>query len=285
MFREIITGEPGSIPPEDRAWTWREHQESPFAVEEKSIYLGPKIVQMSQQGLLGRNVLAVGAGDRGPTAFLDRYCIGSHKIIDVDLLGPEKEGPDLLRLVFDVEKALSDRAPEQAETRSAINRICGFLGNPDQSQPRKINTLVLSDILNYVDFASVIRFLEQFIVPGGRIFISNQINRTCDERLLSLAGLQSNEKLIGLLKELGYEIEGFQRCILTTTHLLTVLLGTHLYINSLPAPELSPLTLDLEMEAAARENALMVDDLDPNSFSDLSISDAYPIFVVARKAA
>src|SRR6516162_1056542 len=92
--------------------------------------------------------------------------------------------------------------------RKALLRVCAFLGiNPQtETKSERADTIVFSDILNYVDFRKVLNGFAEYLKPGGRIIVFNLPNRG-NGLLFSDNGLKDNRQLYAFLEEHHFEIE------------------------------------------------------------------------------
>jgi hypothetical protein len=71
---------------------------------------------------------------------------------------------------------------------------------------QRVDTMVISDTLNYVDFRKVLSGLASYLKPNGRIIVLNLPYRG-NQSLFSDRGLKDNRELYPALEELGFEIE------------------------------------------------------------------------------
>lgn len=57
-------------------------------------------------------------------------------------------------------------------------RIGRFLGLEDtrDTSPQLVDSFILSNVLNYVDYKEVLNSLVKYLKPNGRIFINNIVN-------------------------------------------------------------------------------------------------------------
>jgi hypothetical protein len=92
--------------------------------------------------------------------------------------------------------------------RKALLRVCAFLGiNPKtEAKTERADTIVFSDMLNYVDFRKVLNGFVKYLKPGGRIVVFNLPNRG-NGLLFSGQGLKDNRQLYAFFEEHHFEIE------------------------------------------------------------------------------
>ena len=71
---------------------------------------------------------------------------------------------------------------------------------------KQIDTIVCSDVLNYVDYQKVITSLKAYMKPGARLILAEMPGRGY-KQLHSGAGLDSAFTLESFLERSGFEIE------------------------------------------------------------------------------
>lgn len=247
----------------------------------KLMHVGPTLRKLSEEGKLGEVVLSLGEGRKGLTKFLDE---GKHRVIAVDLLGAFETEADTLHITVDIETII-----DYLEIRrKVIKMIREFLDVPEctkgtDEEREQIDTVILSDILNYIDYQRVLLEVNEYVRTGGRLIIYNEIDRTGigRENLMSEKRPRNNIEIINCLMALGYEIEIMQECEkrdFTTD------------------PEAPP-KLFIDGEETEVDNSITRYDCPPwyktgqqvkvrnitLSPDDISSTDKNPIFIVARK--
>jgi hypothetical protein len=88
-------------------------------------------------------------------------------------------------------------------------RACRFLAMDPKAAAghlEQVDTIVVSDLLNYVDFRKVLGAFGKYLKPGGR-FIVNNLPMRGNQALFSDKGLKDNRDLYQFLEEEGFEIE------------------------------------------------------------------------------
>jgi len=127
------------------------------------------------------------------------------KRICVDIAADNVGSLEELRIRLDAEKVGQFRT---LSFRKALLRVCAFLGiNPQtETKTERADTIVFSDILNYVDFRKVLHGFAKYLKPGGRIIVFNLPNRG-NGLLFSDKGLKDNREFYALLEEHHFEIE------------------------------------------------------------------------------
>lgn len=154
---------------------------------------------------LGAMVAEIGSGAYPVTNKLpELYGI---KVIAVDIASIDsvKLRANFSAITFDVE--LLD--VNQNATRKAISKVCHDLrlyAPCVKEGPRQLDSIVCSDILNYVDYRSVIPRLTKYLRVGGKLLIMEAPRRGAPE-FFSPRGYDSVENLIQLLKQNGFVVE------------------------------------------------------------------------------
>ncbi|MFH1586559.1 MAG: hypothetical protein ABID38_01740 [Candidatus Diapherotrites archaeon] len=108
-----------------------------------------------------------------------------------------------MEIQADIERLELD-SPDQKK-RMAL--IAEFLGLDPKKKAAPVDSILFSDILNYIDFRTVVSSLSKYLKPGGRIIILNKPGRGISERF-SERGVKENSELIEFLdNKNGFEIE------------------------------------------------------------------------------
>lgn len=126
------------------------------------------------------------------------------KIIELDLVGGENVFQNTLKLELDINK-ISENC---AETRRALSMAGQFLGveSVQGVHPKLVDTMIFSQILNYVDFKSVLTELFKYLKSKGRVIVFNA-PLTGFSSQFSQQGLVNNSELYKFLDEQGFVIE------------------------------------------------------------------------------
>jgi SAM-dependent methyltransferase len=148
-------------------------------------------------------VIDVGCGAVPVTGLLNET--PARKRILVDIASDNAESAKALGIRLDAEDAGRRGG---LGYRKALLRACEFLAINPRTEPRTelADTIVFSEILNYVDFRKVIQGFSVFLKPGGRIVVVNLPFRG-NRSLFSEMGLKENRQLYGFLEEHDFEIE------------------------------------------------------------------------------
>jgi hypothetical protein len=181
---------------------WEEHWGMPYSPELKRRLLAPVFERLDRAGKLGNIIVDVGSGAVPVSGFLPAH--PERKCILVDIAAKNEIAGKKQYLRLDIAKVVDDRL---LSYRKAVARACQFLGKDVRAAtPELADTLLFSDILNYVDFRKVLGGFAQFLQPGGRIIIANLPTRGIREQF-SAQGLKRNEDLYPVLEALGLIIE------------------------------------------------------------------------------
>jgi len=182
---------------------WKENWGASYSLELKRRVLGPVMEQLDHEGKIGSLILDIGSGAKPVSRLLPVR--PDRRFIFADIAGGNSRIAESQSIRFDVEDIAR---PHSVGYRRAMVRVCRFLGRDPRSPAAggQATAMVLSDILNYVDFRKVIGCFTDFLRPDGRIIIVNVPGRGVQEQF-SAAGLKKNEDLYPLLEEKGFVIE------------------------------------------------------------------------------
>ncbi len=90
---------------------------------------------------------------------------------------------------------------EQLDASLHQKAVTQVIANGFGSRPVSFDTILLTDVLNYVDYKKVIRDALRYLKSGGRIIIINDVNRTIGKDSLSQKGVQENGELFKFLSQ------------------------------------------------------------------------------------
>jgi len=185
---------------------------------------------LDRYGRLGARILDAGSGSLVMVESIQRgrieekaveagsfYPTEGKKVVRVDLGAPylfRRQGP-ILELQADITDLDLDRASQLR--RLAI--LASHLGFDARSERPLFDTILLSDVLNYVDHRATISALHRFLAPGGRLVVHNTPGKgwpglfARDDVLL-----KDNRDLISHIRSLGMRIEHLTSVSLLHTH-------------------------------------------------------------------
>ena len=179
--------------------TWTKHWNNAggYNWETKRTLLTPIFSRLESEGKIGKVVVDVGSGTLPVSLFLS----GHHKVISIDIAADTVESGVIKA---DVEKV----AQKSSFTyKSALLQAAKFLQiDPRGESSEHVDTVIFSEILNYVDYREVLKGFTKFLKPGGRFIIINKPGRGF-EYLFSKKTYKVNAELLTALAELGFQIE------------------------------------------------------------------------------
>jgi SAM-dependent methyltransferase len=182
---------------------WQEYWGESYAPELKQRLLNPVFGKLEAEEKLGNLIIDVGSGASPVTQILKTK--PGRKRVCVDIAADAGESSNELRIRLDAEKVGQSSA---LSFRRAILRVCAFLEiNPKiDEKTERADTIVFSDILNYVDFRKVLSGFANYLKPDGRIIVLNLPHRG-NHSLFSDKGVKDNRQLYAFLEEHHFEIE------------------------------------------------------------------------------
>jgi len=188
---------------EDRTTTWNQHWGDTYGPELKKRLLGPLFDRLETDDQIGNLIIDVGSGAAPVTRLLKTK--PERKRICVDVAADNGLSADELMVRLDAGRVGDFGA---LSFRKALLRASRFLGMDPRTKAGReyADTVVFSDILNYVDFWKVLHGFAQYLKPGGRMVIVNLPIRG-NRPLFSVKGLKDNRHLYAFLFEHHFEIE------------------------------------------------------------------------------
>lgn len=198
LFREIKSEEDFS-----REAAWQRYWGDSYGLGLKESVLKPVFEMLELEGKLGELVVDAGSGAQPATRYLPAR--PGRKRICVDIAADNKASAGVQNIRLDAEKAGESGA---LSFRKALLRVCKFLeiSPGTETNPRRADTIVFSDLLNYVDFRKVLGRFTGYLKPGGRIVVMNLPMRG-NQALFSENGLKDNRDLYRFLEQNHFEIE------------------------------------------------------------------------------
>lgn len=189
--------------PWQHANPWQQYWGESYGPELKQRLLKPLFAKLEREEKIGNLIIDVGSGASPVTQLVETK--PGRKRVCVDIAADNIGSLDELRIRLDAEKI------GQLGTlsfRKALLRVCAFLGiNPQaEAKTERADTIVFSDMLNYVDFRKVLHGFGKYLKPDGRIIVFNLPNRG-NGLLFSDSGLKDNRQLYAFLEEHHFEIE------------------------------------------------------------------------------
>jgi len=182
---------------------WQQYWGESYGPELKEWLLKPVFEELDAAGRIGSVVVDAGCG-AAPVTDLLRARPGRKRIL-VDIAAGHRASGGKLNVRLDAAKIAE---PGALSLRKGLLRVCAFLGLDPRAvgDPRRVDTIVFSDLLNYVDFEAVLAGFARYLKPGGR-FIVNNLPMRGNQSLFSEKGLKDNRQLYRFLEAHGFEIE------------------------------------------------------------------------------
>jgi SAM-dependent methyltransferase len=182
---------------------WQEYWGETYAPELKRALLEPIFEKLESEDKIGNLIVDIGSGASPVTRLLASK--PGRKRIGVDIAADNGGTPDELRVRFDAEKVVQAGV---FSFHKALLKICAFLEIDPKGVEKVelVDTVVVSDTLNYVDFRKVLGGVAKYLKPGGRLIVLNLPYRG-NRLLFSGQGLKDNRRLYSFLEERHFEIQ------------------------------------------------------------------------------
>jgi hypothetical protein len=182
---------------------WQRYWGDSYSPDLKRWLLKPLFEDLEKNGKIGNLIVDIGSGAMPVTWLLPRK--PARKRILIDIAADNTQSPDEQKIRLNVEKVIH---PGTLGFRKALCRACKFLKLDAKAgaNTARADTIIFSDILNYVDFREVLRGFSNYVKPGGRIIVTNLPMRG-NQVLFSDKGLKDNHHLCQFFEEHHFEIE------------------------------------------------------------------------------
>ena len=199
-FQQVGTGQTYASDDDN---PWQQYWGESYGPHLKQQLLSPVFDRLETEDKIGDLIVDVGSGAAPVTQLLETR--PTRKRICVDLAADNVASLDAFRIRLDAEKVGQFGA---LSFRKAIFRVCAFLEiNPrTDGNTEYADTIVFSDLLNYVDFEKVLSGFANFLKPAGRIIVVNSPIRG-NRSLFSAKGLRDNRQLYEFLEGHHFKIE------------------------------------------------------------------------------
>ena len=185
---------------------WQQKAEDPFVYDDQVKYhaLVNLFARLERTGVkVGPIIFNIGGGVK-PDQHLQWEQREDAQIFSVDFVAPIDSS--LGHIDADINTVTK---PETVAYRKKLLEISDSLGiDPKAASKEQVDTMIFSEVLNYVPYQEVLRSSLEFLKPGGVIVIFNFPGRTFPgmEKHLHEEGSKSNDELSNFLRELGLEI-------------------------------------------------------------------------------
>ena len=182
---------------------WQRYWGETYGAELKRWMLKPVFEGLEKTGRMGDLLVDAGSGALPVTTLLDPR--QGRRWIFVDIAADTASNfANQIKVRLDVEKIAE---PGAYSYRKGLRRAARFLRvDPRTAEIARADTIVFSDVLNYVDFQLVLRGFARFLKPGGRFVICNLPMRG-NQSLFSEKGLKDNGGLFRFMESAGFELE------------------------------------------------------------------------------
>lgn len=185
-------------------WT-KLKDKSQYNWDGKVAHLRPLLKLFDDEGMIGNIVLDVGGGRRPLSFFLGKE---GRKLLTLDFVKPVIGAGDFHHLKGDIRLA---NDPTSFARRKAVLQVAEWLGiDPRSAKPEQVDTMIFSEILNYVPYQETLRSLVPYLKPGGLLIVHNQPGRTFEgkgESLLDPEGVKSTPEMMQFIEKLGFRIQ------------------------------------------------------------------------------
>ena len=182
---------------------WEPHWGRAYDPETKRNLLEPIFEELESAGKIGNVVVDVGSGAHPITKLLSSK--PARKIIAVDIVGENGEMFDRRQIKFDAEKI---DAHGTLSYKKALLRVSRFLGVNPRAETNKehADTIIFSEILNYVDYQRVLGGFSKYLKPGGRLIVINRPGRGIWQ-FFHERGVKNNKDLFNFLEDHNFDVE------------------------------------------------------------------------------
>ncbi|MEK9130242.1 MAG: methyltransferase domain-containing protein [Patescibacteria group bacterium] len=156
--------------------------------------------RLEKENKLGNTIMDFGCGSDP----ISKELFFTHKVITIDIAKKNNDDDDRPHFKFDIDKV--DKT--KFETQKILLKIAKSLDiNPrDEQNKEPIDTMIFSEILNYVDYKKVLKFSTDYLKPNGIIIVFNKPRRGFNN-LFSEKGLTNNFEFYDFLKSENLKIE------------------------------------------------------------------------------
>lgn len=163
-----------------------------------------ELEEMSASGDLGKVVLDIGSGKRPVTLALG----SKHKVVSLDIAHKENR-TTFTGQWLQVKANAGDTKLQSYDTKRAAVEIAHFLGLTTRElrdNPAVADAIVMSEILNYIDWREVIPFLSQFLKTDGKLIICNMPGRGVSS-VFHPTHPQTTQEVLDFLESADFEVE------------------------------------------------------------------------------
>jgi hypothetical protein len=153
---------------------------------------------LERKGAIGPVVFDIGCG-----SYPISDCLSiNNKIILIDIAAKEQVCENKIYIQYDINKL---QYPKNAETQKIVAKSKAFLKKTQIFG--SANTLIMSDLLNYIDYTIILPLCYKLLAKDGRLVLFNNFYRFLEADLLFKKRLTNVFKLLLYLEKLGFGID------------------------------------------------------------------------------
>jgi|GEM_PF-6407278 len=191
---------------ENWSWNWGQSYTEELKV---GLTLNGKLAEMIKNRALGSLVVDVGSGRN--CAIAEAILHSGAKMISVDISCNEALSSSTKQWIkFDV-----NDFPNTAKisTQLAVAKAAKFIGTEvckTDDDKQVVDTFLFSEILNYIQFASVLESCAEYLKPGGTFVVINKPHYGLPDFFTQRERVDDNTEVTDLVKRLDFTIEHLQ---------------------------------------------------------------------------
>lgn len=185
---------------------WEKHRWRYYDHDQKETFFLPILEKLVQAGLVGDIAVDVWSGSWSIVQkLISGYRDSKRKIIHIDIANKTHQGFSNILVPYDIENIIDTT---KTETQKTLETIADFLWvdcNTKKWKTTKADSMFFSEILNYVDYQSVLLWFSKYLKQWGIFAIINMPGRWFNS-LFSEKWVKSNSELKTYLESIWFEI-------------------------------------------------------------------------------
>jgi hypothetical protein len=183
----------------DHNLIWTQHWgKSYYSPDTRELLHIPFLIWLERKGEIGPVVFDIGCGF---DPISDCLSI-NNMIVLIDIVAKEQVCENKIYIQYDINKL---QYPKNAETQNFIAKSKVFLKKKQIFG--SVNTIIMSGLLNYVDYTIVLPLCYKLLAKNGRLVLFNNFYHFVEADLLFKKRLNNVFKLILYLEKLGFGID------------------------------------------------------------------------------